>query len=72
MTIYKGTVKISYNGRGVKLEQGMSVEFQGSSSNPLNDNGGKAITDAFMKKYGLDLKIAGALNDGVIKIEKIG
>ena len=49
----------------------MSVDFPSNYSSPLYTNGGKEVIEAFMRKYGIDLKKACAVSDSVLKIEKI-
>lgn len=56
MALFLVTVKQNKYSNGVKLEKGMSVEVSSSYSNPLTTNGGLEVQDAFMRKYGLDLK----------------
>ena len=48
---------------GIIIEPGMSVEVVTQSfSNPVSNNGGQAVVDAFMRIYGIDIKKAGALS----------
>ena len=54
------TVKSSVSRSGVRLEKGMSVEFVSQLSNPIN-RGGQEISDAFFRKYGIDLIKAGLI-----------
>jgi hypothetical protein len=55
MALFLVTVKQTRHSNGVRLEKGMSVEVPSKLSNPLS-NGGQEVQDAFMRKYGLDLK----------------
>ena len=56
MALFQITVKQNHYSNGIKLEKGMSVEVSSSYSNPLTTNGGHEVQDAFLRKYGLDLK----------------
>lgn len=57
---------------GIIIEPGMSVEVVTQSfSNPVSNNGGQAVADAFMRIYGIDIKKAGALNTAYLDIQQI-
>lgn len=56
MALFRVTVKQNKFSNGIRLEKGMSVEVSSKYSNPLTTNGGHEVQDAFMRKYGLDLK----------------
>ena len=71
MTLFKATVKTSRVVNGVKLEKGMSVDFPSFYGSPLATNGGKEVINAFMKKYGIDIKKAGAVLSCCIEVVKI-
>ena len=71
MALFKATVKTAKWTNGIRLEKGMSVDFPSNYSSPLSTNGGKDVVEAFMRKYGIDLKKACAISDSSIKIEKI-
>ncbi len=43
-----------------------------SMSNPVNNNGGQAVIDAFYRIYGIDIKKAGCLNMTDLNCERIG
>ena len=61
------------NANGVRLERGMSVDVATQSfSNPVTINGGQAVTDAFMRIYGIDIKRAGALSMAYLDVQRIG
>ena len=61
------------NDNGVRIEPGMSVEVVTQSmTNPLLNNGGRQVSDAFMRIYGIDLRHAGAMNTTYLDIERIG
>lgn len=61
------------NANGVRLDRGMSVDVATQSfSNPVLNNGGQAVADAFMRIYGIDIKKAGALNMAYLEVQRIG
>jgi len=72
MALYRATVKMTKITNGVRLEKGMSVDFPSSYSSPLTTNGGKEVIDAFMRKYGVDIKKGGAMGSAYIEVVKIG
>lgn len=50
----------------------MQVEVVTQSlSNPLLTNGGKAVADAFMRIYGIDIKKAGVCNTVYLDVQKV-
>ena len=49
----------------------MSVEVVSKYSNPLTTNGGKEVQDAFIRKYGFDIKKAGNFSSGYLDVQKI-
>lgn len=58
---------------GILIEPGMSVQVvTRDMSNPVTTNGGKAVIDAFMRLYGIDIKKAGCLNTVDLLVERIG
>ena len=58
---------------GVLIEPGLSVEvITQSYSNPITNNGGQAVADAFMRIYGLDIKKACALSTVWLDVKQIG
>ena len=71
MALFKITVKQNVLTNGVRLEKGMSVEVVSTYGNPVSTNGGKEVVDAFMRKYGVDLKKAHALSSVYLEIVKI-
>ncbi|MDA9555401.1 DUF6140 family protein [Pelobium sp.] len=71
MALFKITVKNSGTSNGIRLEKGMSVEVASSYSNPITTNGGHEVVDAFKRKYGIDIKKAGALSSVMLSLEKI-
>jgi hypothetical protein len=72
MALFRATIKSTRISNGVRLEKGMSVDFPSSYGSPLGTNGGKEVIDAFMRKYGIDIKKANAVSSAYIVIEKIG
>lgn len=73
MPLFRITLKSMKNANGVRLERGMSVDVATQySSNPVLNNGGQAVADAFMRIYGIDIKKAGALNMAYLDVERIG
>lgn len=71
MALFLITVKQKKYCNGIRLEEGMSVEVSSSYTNPLLTNGGHEVQDAFMRKYGLDLKKNGGNTTVHLKVEKI-
>lgn len=72
MALFRATVKSTRINNGVRLEKGMSVDFPSSHGSPISTNGGIQVIDAFERKYGVDIKKAGALSSAYIEVEKIG
>lgn len=71
MALFLITVKQKNYANGIKLEKGMSVEVSSSYTNPLTTNGGHEVHDAFMRKYGLDLKKNGGKSSVYLDVKKI-
>jgi len=71
MALFLITVKQNKYSNGIKLEKGMSVEVSSSYSNPLTTNGGHEVQDAFMRKYGLDLKKNGGNSSVYLDVKKM-
>lgn len=71
MALFKITVKKTILTNGVRVEKGMSVELASSHGNPVATNGGKDVADAFMRKYGVDLKKANMLSGVYLETKKI-
>lgn len=71
MALFTATVKNTRITNGVRLEKGMSVEFTSTYGSPLSTNGGKEVIDAFMRKYGVDIKKACAVGSAYIEVKKI-
>ena len=71
--LYRITVKNSKQTSGIRVEKGMSVDVPSNSmSNPVTTNGGQAVVDAFMRIYGIDIRMAGALSTAWLDVVKIG
>ena len=71
--LYRVTVKSSKNSNGIRIERGMSVEVVTNNiTNPVTTNGGQAVSDAFMRIYGIDIRKAGALNMVYLDVKRIG
>ena len=67
------TTKSRLFNNGIRIEPGMSVEVVTNSyANPVVNNGGQPVIDAFMRIYGIDIKKAGALNTVHLNVERIG
>lgn len=70
--LYRITVKQSKLTSGIRVEKGMSVDVQSETiGNPVSTNGGQEVIDAFMEKYGIDIKAAGALSMAYLDVEEI-
>jgi hypothetical protein len=72
MALFRATVKSTRVTNGVRLEKGMSVDFPSSYGAPLSTNGGKEVIEAFERKYGVDIKKAGAVSSAYIEVVKVG
>lgn len=73
MALFRITVKQKVRTNGIVMDDGMQVEVVTQSmSNPVSTNGGVVVADAFMRKYGIDIKKAGALNMIYLDVNKIG
>ena len=72
MSLFKATIKRSFTTNGIRLEKGMSVDVVSKfSTNPLNTNGGHEVTDAFFRKYGIDIRKANAVSSSYIDMVRI-
>ena len=57
---------------GIIIEPGMSVEVVTQSfCNPVSNNGGQAVADAFMRIYGIDVKKAGVLSTAFLDVKQL-
>ena len=73
MPLYLITVKQNNIANGIRLEKGMSVEVVVRSiGNPVTSNGGKEVQEAFMRKYGIDLKKNCGCSPVYLETKKIG
>lgn len=72
MALFRATIKSTRVTNGVRLEKGMSVDFPSSYGSPLGTNGGKEVIEAFQRKYGVDIKKAGAVSSAYIDVQKVG
>ena len=72
MPRFRITTKTRKMSNGIIIEPGMSVEVVTQSfSNPVSNNGGQAVADAFMRIYGIDIKKAGALNMVYLDVKQL-
>ena len=72
MSLFKATIKRSTCINGIYLEKGMSVEVVSkNSSNPLSSNGGYEVSNAFIRKYGIDIRKANAVSSSYIDMIKL-
>ena len=70
--LYRLTIKGNANINGVRLEKGMSIEVASQTSNVLGDLKGKELVrNAFMAKYGIDLKKACAIDSVHLDVQRI-
>lgn len=73
MAMFQITTRNRRQLNGILIEPGMSVQVvTRDMSNPVTTNGGKAVIDAFMSLYGIDIKKAGCLNTVDLLVERIG
>lgn len=73
MPRFRITTKTRKVTNGIIIEPGMSVEvITQSFSNPVSNNGGQAVADAFMRIYGIDIKKAGVLSTTYLNVERVG
>lgn len=72
MAKYRITTKHLRTTNGVRIEPGMSVEvITPTIGNPVVNNGGTLVQQAFLRIYGVDIKKAGCLNMGELSVEQI-
>lgn len=72
MARYLVTTKNFFNSAGYHIVPGMTVEI--TSLFPVGGMGSliaAPVQNAFMSKYGVDLKAMGYLNAGFLKVEKL-
>jgi len=70
MPIYQITIRNTKITNKIRLEKGMTVEVI-SHEDPVSNGGGKLVHEAFMRKYGIDSKSAGALTPGGYDMTKL-
>ena len=72
MAKYRIITKHLRTTNGVRIESGMSVEvITPTIGNPVVNNGGRLVQQAFLRIYGVDIKMAGCLNMGELSVEEI-
>ncbi len=72
MPRFRITTKTRKMSNGIIIEPGMSVEVVTQSfCNPVSNNGGQAVADAFMRIYGVDIKKAGALSTVYLDVKQL-
>lgn len=72
MPRFRITTKTRRVTNGIIIEPGMSVEvITQSFSNPVSNNGGQAVADAFMRIFGIDIKKAGVLSTSYLDVQRI-
>ena len=72
MPRFRITTKTRRVTNGIIIEPGMSVEVVTQSfSNPVSNNGGQAVADAFMRIFGIDIKKAGVLSTSYLDVQRI-
>ncbi len=72
MPRFRITTKTRKMSNGIIIEPGMSVEVVTQSfCNPVSNNGGQAVADAFMRIFGIDIKKAGALSTVYLDVKQI-
>lgn len=70
--LYKLTIKRDRIVNGIRLERGMTAEVSFQFNNLLGDiNGKELVRNAFLAKYGIDLKKACALDTLNLDVQKI-
>lgn len=70
--LFRVTIKQTKNVNGIRLEKGMFVEVPFLNNTLLNDIKGKElIRNAFMLKYGVDLKKACSIDSVNLDVQKI-
>jgi len=72
MPRFRITTKTRKVTNGIIIEPGMSVEvITQSFCNPVSNNGGQAVADAFMRIYGIDVKKAGVLSMAFLDVQQL-
>ena len=70
MALFLITAKQNHFSNGIHLEKGMTVEVSSIHSTTITANS-KEIADAFMRKYGIDIKKNGGLSSVYLDIKKV-
>lgn len=71
MAKYLITTKHQRTTNGARIEPGMSVEvITPTIGNPVTNNGGTLVQQAFLRIYGINIKKAGCLNMGELSVEE--
>lgn len=72
MPKFNVTMKQSGFKNGIAFEKGMTVEIITQfPTNPVIHNQGKAVNDAFLRIYGIDLKATGLLNLSYLEVTQL-
>lgn len=72
MPRFRITTKTRRVTNGIIIEPGMSVEvITQSFCNPVSNNGGQAVADAFMRIYRVDIKKASILSTSYLDVQRI-
>ena len=72
MANWKITVKDTMTYNLVRLEKGMFVEYSTMGAHPLfKTSHPEPINQLFIKKYGVDLKKIGFINEARLLVEKV-
>lgn len=72
MAKYRITTKHLRTTNGIRIEPGMSVEvITPTIGNPVVNNGGTLVEQAFLRIYGVDIKMADCLNMGELSVKEI-
>jgi peptidoglycan hydrolase-like protein with peptidoglycan-binding domain len=69
--LFRITAKQNHYTNGIRLEKGMSVEVSSKLTNPLTNNGGKEVIDAFQRVYGIDIKKNCSMSDVYLEVKKV-
>jgi len=71
MALFKISVKSPRSINGTMIEKGMSVEVVSPGSNPLGHDGGKAVREAFVRKYGISTSVASGISISMLDVSKV-
>ena len=70
MAKYRITTKYLRTTNGIRIEPGVEV-ITPTIGNPVVNNGGTSVQQAFLRIYGVDIKKAGCLNMGELSVEQV-